>query len=162
MPIKKSLSRRSFYNCRRYWYHLSSTLVALELTLTPWDNDDPVFNRSYLEPNIKRICVGPSISHCLTALPYSFGTSYYVYRTKNPVKADAPRDVFDASVTKEGWIKKPTEFIKIGILSFEDVEKGEKIDNVIEEAASGYKVSQCRKVLKWWKKVNPRKYVVKT
>jgi hypothetical protein len=70
-----------------------------------------------------------------------------------------PFDVFDANVTLEGWIQKPTVFVRLGTLDLEDVERGEKVDHVVEEAATNCSPTQSGKVLRWWKKANPRKYM---
>ena len=85
--------------------------------------------------------------------------TYTVYRTKILVKASKPYEVFDSNVTKEGWIEKPTVFIRIGTISLEDVEKGENVNNVISPSASGNDPRYSGRVLKWWLKINPEKYI---
>lgn len=155
---KKSPSvKKSIHASRRYWYHLSSTIKHKQVLLKPWDNSRG-FNRTDTEPNDERICVAPSIAHCLTAIPYSPGDTYSIYRTKSQVKANPPYNVFDAKVTREGWIQKPTVFVRVGTISIPDVEDGEN-KFVVEEAASFGNSQQSGKVLKWWKSKNLFKYV---
>lgn len=150
----------SIYHYRRYWYHVSTTLKDKHITLIPWD-EDKGFNRGGTEPLGKRICVSPSVEQCLTAVPYYLGSVFSVYRTKTPVKASCPTDVYDAKVTQEGWLFEPTVFIKIGVLKFKDVEIKLGIDDVIEEAASSANVKSSRKVLKWWRNARIKSLIKK-
>lgn len=152
------MKKRSFYSYRRYWYHLSSTLKDNEIKMIPWGNDK-AFNRGPTEPSDKRICVSPTIAHCLTAIPYWLMDDYMIYRTKVPVKANKPYDVFDSNVTKEGWIQEQMEFVKIGCICFKDVERYLNVKKVIPESASEGCVHYSGKVLKWWKKINFNKYL---
>jgi hypothetical protein len=147
--------KRSVYDYKRYWYHLSLTLKNKEYCLVPWDNDKG-FNRSDDEPNIERICVSPSIAHCLTAIPYSFSDTYNIYRTKNCVKVKKPfGNVFDSHITKEGWLLNPTNFIKIGTLTLANVDN----NYIIDEAATSGDSKMSKKVLKWWQKINLHRYI---
>lgn len=157
MPIRKSLRKKCIYASRRYWYHLSSTIKHEQVLLKPWDNSRG-FNRTDTEPNDERICVAPSIAHCLTAIPYCPGDKYAIYRTKSMVKANPPYNVFDCKITKEGWIQKPTVFKRVGTIYLEDIEK-RRNQFIIEEAASNGCIAQSRKVLKWWKSKNLWRYV---
>jgi hypothetical protein len=157
MPKVNSLCKKSIYTRRKYWYHLSSTLKHTTVFLKPWDNDRG-FNRSWKEPNVERICVAPSMAHCLAALPYCPGDSYNVYRTKNKVKANSPSNVFDSHITLEGWIQKPTVFVKIGELTLEDVEEGDLL-NLPQQVASDNNPRLSGRVLAWWKKRNLWKYL---
>lgn len=157
----KSLSKKSIYNKKRYWYHISTTLKRKQVRLIPWDNYQG-FNRAWSEPNDKRICVAPTVAHCLTAVPYCPGNKYEIYRTKTPVKANPPTDIFDAKVTLEGWLQTPTVFVKIGSLRLEDVENGENVYHLITEAASGNQSRLSGKVLAWWKRRNLKKYIKRT
>ena len=155
------MPKKSLYDSKRYWYHVSTTLRKKVEHLTPWDEDDG-FNRGGEEPEGKRICVAPTVEQCITALPYSFDAHCTIYRTKRKVKAEKPVKVYDAPVTQEGWILVPTTFIKIGKLKFEDIEKKLGIENVIEEEASGGEIKDSRKVLRWWKKANLKRFIKRT
>ena len=157
MAVKQS-TQESIYDDKRYWYHVSNTLTRKQHKLIPWNNSQGM-NRSDDEPDGKRICVAPSVAHCLTAVPYCLSEFYVVYRTKEPIKAHKAHGVFDAEITQEGWIKRPTVFVKIGTLDLDDVEIGEGISHVIKEAASKGKPSYSHKVLRWWLKINPEKYI---
>ena len=160
MPNKKS-SKKSVYDYRRYWYHVSTTLKTKYVYLIPWGEDEGV-NRGGLEPDGRRICVSPTIEQCITAIPYYLRYVVNIYRTKSKVKASSPRKVFDSRITKEGWLHKPTSFIKVGVLNFKDVEQGLKVNNVISEAASMGEPRQSGKVLKWWKKAKIKRFIKKT
>lgn len=156
MTEKKYLQKKSIYDYKRYWYHISSTLTRKKYHIVPWENDD---NRSGDEPPGKRICVSPSIAHCLTAIPYGLTGFYRIYRTKSRVKAEKPKGIFDAHITKERWLQKPTTFIRIGGIDLEEIEQGENVDNVIPEAASSNEPRYSGKVLKWWSKINFQHYI---
>ena len=152
-PIRK----KCFYDRWRYWYHLSTNHNRKSIRMVPWDKDT---NRCPTEPPGKRICVAPSIEQCLTAVPYCDGSNFVIYRTLTRLKATKPRRIFDSSVTQEGWLQKPTVFIRVGRLSVNDVNaKDEEMQFIIEEAATSNYVSRSRKVLKWWKQQRIRKYL---
>ena len=162
MSVKKSLQKVSIYKYRRYWYHVSSTLKKDKETLIPWDEENG-FNRGEGEPEGNRICVAPSIEQCITAIPYHLSQVLNIYRTKEKVKPHPPEDVFDANVTQEGWLLKTTEFIKIGKLDFQDVEKSNRGETpVISESASGNSCAHSGKVLKWWQRKKIKRFIKKT
>lgn len=102
------------YSKKRYWYHLSDELTQKEVHLIP---EERLGRRDSEEPRGARICVAPSIAHCLTAICGNSNLS--IYKTKHKIVAKKPRKVFDSSITKEGWItgKYPVSFIKIGKLN---------------------------------------------
>jgi len=151
----------AFYSVERHWYHVSSTLKKELEMLIPWDNFTG-FNRTIDEPEGARICVAPTIEQCLTAIPYPLNAKFTIYQTLNMVLARQPYDVFDASITQEGWIEVPTEFIKIGTLSFIQIEKGLKISHVIEQAGAMDDVCYSDEVLKWWQGINLKRFIKNT
>jgi hypothetical protein len=144
------------YNTRRYWFHISTTLNKEEIVLSPRSNDEG-FNRLDTEPDIKRICVSPSLEQCLVAVPYHKHDVYFIYRTKVPVRAKPAKEVYDSSVTQEGWITTKTKFIKVGELNLKRVDGYIKL---IDEAATSGLLSESKTVYKWWKKLDPWKYVL--
>lgn len=150
--------KASPYKNRRYWYHVSTTLEKKHERLVPWDEKEG-FNRSGDEPHGKRICVAPSIEQCITAIPYCLGTILTIYRTKLPVKATRATGIFDVKVTEEGWLQKPTSFVKRGILKFNEIEEALDVENVIEEAASGGEPRLSGKVLKWWRRARIQRFI---
>lgn len=101
-------------NTKRFYYHISNTKLhrskSGEVTLTPRDYGD---NRAQEEPDDARICVAPSVPHCLIALGSlsTEGDSLFIYRTKNKVVGKPPYDVPDARVTKERWLTRQTKFV---------------------------------------------------
>jgi hypothetical protein len=148
---------KSFYAEPRFWYHVSSTLTRKVETLIPWRNEDG-FNRSDNEPNLPRICVAPTIEQCLVALPYRSGSEYSIYRTKMRRKATKPTRVFDANITKEGWLTTKTAFIKIG--KFDMGEFSDACgDNFQRERATNGSVENSKNLLKWWKFMEIHKYI---
>ena len=150
MVSRKQPRKRSLFENPRYWYHISTTLKHKREYLTPWDNSKG-FNRSSSEPDVKRTCVGPSVAHCFTAVPYCSGEKYIIYRTAQKVKATQARGVYDASVTQEGWIQTPTMFVRIGTLSLRSMTK-QMGTSIIDECASGSDTRWTGKVLAWWKR----------
>jgi hypothetical protein len=70
-----------------------------------------------------------------------------------------PTNVFDVNITNEGWIQTPTEFIRIGEIDIEDVERGLKVNNVMSEAASQNCPQLSGKVLKWWKRAKISRFI---
>lgn len=150
--------RKDVYSHRRYWYHVSTTLENDKMTLIPWDGPNAV-NRDPTEPPGKRICVAPTVEQCLVAIPYHFGATVSIYRTRNKVIAKKPKDVFDASITDEGWLTRPISFIKIGSLDFEHIEQKLKIAHVIKEVASLGSIPDSRKGLRWWKHVRIKRFI---
>ena len=156
MVSRKKLRKKSLFENPRYWYHISTTLNRKRHYLTPWDNSKG-FNRNPCEPDVKRTCVAPSVAHCLTAVPYSPGEKFTIYRTARKVKAKFAAGVYDSNVTLEGWIQTPMMFVKVGTLSLPYVAQQE--GSVIDEAASGSDPRQSGKVLKWWQRSHLEKHI---
>lgn len=157
MASRKQLRKKSLFENPRYWYHISTTLTNKREYLKPWDNSKG-FNRSSAEPDVKRTCVGPSVAHCLTAVPYSPGEKYIVYRTAQKVKATKAQGVYDSNVTREGWIQTPMLFVRIGTLSLSKVSR--KVGgHIIDECASGSDTRVTGKVLKWWQRQKVDHYI---
>lgn len=157
MASRKLLRKKSLFEHPRYWYHISTTLNRKRHYLTPWDNSKG-FNRSSAEPDVKRTCVGPSIAHCLTAVPYTPGEKYVVYRTAHKVKATEAKGVYDANVTLEGWIQHPMMFVRIGTLSLTSLSR-EINKPIIDECASGDDTRRTGRVLAWWKRCNLKRRI---
>ena len=122
-------------------------------------------NRSSSERAEERICVAPSIEHCLTAVPYVPGDTFAIYRTHQKCRAEPPVGIYDSHITGEGWIQEPTIFVKIGALTLSDVAKHNRRVSprrgfyLIDEAASGSRPAMCGKVLKWWQKRNLKQFI---
>jgi hypothetical protein len=154
---KKRPQKKCVHSTSRYWYHISTTLKHKFEYLTPRDNRGS-FNRSSSEPNDERICVAPTLAHCLTAVPYVPGEKFTVYRTARKCIASSPKDIYDATITKEKWIQTPTMFNRIGFLSLSKLSDELRID-IIGESASSNSLSQCGKVLKWWKRHKPQQHI---
>lgn len=123
---------------RRVWYHITKENLGKEVLLTPF------VPASFGEPLVPRICVAPTIGHCLGALRHDIKSYRYVYFTVG--KAFFPKreyisvpeylktaqytyltrkgnklvyDVCDKHITEEKWILEPTVFYRCNILSKE-------------------------------------------
>ena len=160
MASRKLLRKKSLFENPRYWYHISTTLKHKREYLTPWDNSKG-FNRSSSEPDVKRTCVGPSVAHCFTAVPYCSGEKYIIYRTAQKIKATQARGVYDANVTCEGWIQTPTMFVRIGTLSLRSMTK-QIGTTIIDECASGSDTRYTGRVLAWWKRQKVNRFIKRT
>jgi len=157
MATKKHIQKKCLYTAPRYWYHVSATLTKKQVYLAPRDNSKSI-NRNYSEPNDKRICVAPSVAHCLTAIPYHPGEKYTIYRTFRKCIASQPREIYDAHITNEGWITYPTMFERVGFLSLPSFAEEADV-NIPEESASSNCLQQCGKVLKWWQRHKPQRHI---
>lgn len=154
---KKSIPKGDLYEKKRYWYHISTTLNKKNELLEPRSNDEG-FNRTDGEPDIKRICVSPTLEQCLVAVPYSKWDEISVYKTKEKVIARKSRKVFDSSITQEGWITISTPFVRVGSLNMARLEKTTKIER--ERATFGC-LDLSKILYKWWVKIDPWKFVEK-
>ncbi len=96
----------------QYFYHVTPRSLGKSYTFKPKD----IMGCDYREPDIKRVCVAPTISGCFAAIHTGYG-NYNVYRTKRKVKAYITYNVADVGVTREKWLLSPTEFIKVGTIS---------------------------------------------
>ena len=152
------------YSRKRYWYHLSSTLKNKYETLIPRKNNEG-FNRNDTEPDTPRICVSPSLECCLVAIPYSEVTIYSLYKTRTMINVYRPSadDIFDANVTKEGWLLEPSDFVRTGYIILEDIltPTGRR-KNIRDQVATDGSEDLSRELYRWWKKCNPIKFLTKT
>jgi hypothetical protein len=152
------MASKTLFSVKRYWYHVSTTLTKRVETLVPWGGMLAT-NRSPTEPAGRRICVAPSIEQCIVAIPYHYGADVAIYRTQDKELATESNNVFDAKVTDEGWLTKPTTFIKLGTLDFEDIERHFKLEHVIPECASEGQLLRSRKNLQWWKHARIHRFI---
>jgi len=96
---------------KKYYYHITDNENWGDSILLKPKRDG--FNRDSNEPHTPRICVCPTIEQCMIAIYLSYG--YSVYRTKHKeVAISAKERIFDGHITHEHWLKKPTQFIKVG------------------------------------------------
>ncbi len=96
----------------QYWYHLTEMNWGDEVSLYPRKHG---LHRQDTEPGIKRICVAPSVPHCLVALGLCLLGNVNVYRTKYKVQARVvnKKEVSDVLDTQEAWLLNKTEFVKV-------------------------------------------------
>jgi len=98
---------------KQFYYHITDKDFGEVILLKPrHTNDDTPHRPPYNEaPDVARICVSPTIAHCLAALPLYILKDYKVYRTKRKIQAYFPIDVCDSRFTREKWILIPTTFV---------------------------------------------------
>jgi hypothetical protein len=153
------MKKSDVYSQKKYWYHLSCTLSRKTERMKPRENHEG-FNRADHEPNYARICVSPSIEQCLVAIPYDAYDIFAVYRTKNKELAERPLDIFDAEITEEGWLTKPTNFELIGKIDLHSIKnkRGYRLP-IKEEAATSGDIELSKQVFNWWQRRNVKKLV---
>ena len=124
---------------RTHYYHVTQAADwGKEIRLKPRNFGR---NRAPEEPQTARICVGPSVAHCLTALGSSLyiSTPIHIYRTKYRVTAVKPNHVEDARITKEMWLLRPIRFVHVGTL---DAERVDALNLGFDTGAKEYARSQ--------------------
>ena len=92
----------------QYYYHITEQKWNPFVTLQPRDRG---FKRGSEEPDISRICVGPSITHCLASTVMS--RDMKVFRTQHKVFAYHSIGVVDSFYTREKWLLRAIRFIDI-------------------------------------------------
>jgi len=108
---------------RQYYYHVSPypilkcNRIGKRILLRPLDSTE-VSGRGLCEPMNSRICVAPTIQHCLSSIYISPNAPFiYVYQTCHPVLARYPYGVADSRVTREKWLIYPTWFKLVRIIN---------------------------------------------
>jgi len=134
------------YSKKRYWYHLSYSLDRDEIEICPWDKRT---HRSAGEPDGRRLCVAPSVAHCLTALPHR--EKYYIYRTPSKFLVEEPDGVYDSEITKEGWITQRIKLIRIGTIDLTHIEK--ELGWLPIEAAKLPRMDWCKRCFREWNRI---------
>lgn len=93
-----------------YYYHVTLQDWPAKIRLRPRLSGE---NRSPSEPNIKRICVAPTMAQCIVALDRTMlNGPIKFYRTREKVIVSEPYGISDVHITNEKWLTKPTTFIK--------------------------------------------------
>lgn len=93
----------------QYFYHITEQKWGKSITLYPRNHG---IKRCPNEPMIERICVGPSVVHCLSATVLD-SIGFRVYKTKCKVISYYPIGVIDSRYTWEKWLIGLTEFTYI-------------------------------------------------
>ena len=104
-------------NTKRYYYHITGRRWKKTVKLFPRSEGE---NRAVSEPDTPRICVAPSISHCLIAMSLTvdnYVDNFSIYRTHNKTTAFFPHEILDSYITRERWLTFPMKFKKIGTLN---------------------------------------------
>jgi hypothetical protein len=118
-----------------YYYHISSKIKPEDCCLTP---KFPGVNYAPLEPWLKKICVCPTITGCLSAVAPCTPLrvkKIKVFKTKYKIKGYDPfcendcnyfktkYPVADAHITGEKWLLKETKFKYIGYINIDELPK---------------------------------------
>ena len=103
---------------KRYYYHITDKHWPKTITLIPQAEGE---NRDEDEPLIPRICVCSTIEQCMVAVYLYTCDVYSIYRTKEKITAKRAQCINDSYITDEHWVLKPTKFIKIGKIDFEQI-----------------------------------------
>ena len=91
-------------------YHLTTEDFGKYVTLFPRDHG---INRSHAESKINRICVAPTILHCLSAVYFEKIPNIYWSPDTNFIDADDT--IKDREATLEKWYINKTVFIKVNL-----------------------------------------------
>lgn len=98
---------------KRYWYFITQEDMGDKMTLSP----RTPLNMGDGEPKKKRICVAPTVAHCMSAIClYDYDCQHrstHVYRTIRKVRGHETYDVPDAYFTKEHWLLSKTQFERV-------------------------------------------------
>ena len=132
------------YTKKRYWYHLSFDLDKDEIEIYPWDKRK---HRSAGEPNGKRLCMAPSVAHCLTAIPQR--SHYFIYRTPFKITVQEPDGVYDSDITKEGWITEKIKLKRIGSINLDRIRQ--EMGDLPADAALVPRIDWCKRCLRQWR-----------
>ena len=100
---------------KRFYYHITNEYLGNKIvTLSPRKFSP---SRPVEEPKLSRLCVAPSVPHCLVSIAMCGESKIHIYRTFNKVQAYYPYGVVDSHVTKEKWILFPIKFILVKEIS---------------------------------------------
>jgi len=128
-----------------YYYHVTRRRWGNLVTLKPRSDG---YNRALEEPDIARICVGPSVAYCLasTIVPKR---GLNVYRTKSRVLGYYPIEVMDSRYTREKWLLHPTDFVRVGYVPWSVIKeiRSEHSDGSDNDYLKG-KVAKVQGILK--------------
>lgn len=94
----------------RFWYHCTTRDHGL--TFVPARRGP--LHHADREPDTPRLCVAETVAACFASvLFFPHGAAVFVYRTDRPRRANAPRRVWDASITGERWLVPPVMMVKV-------------------------------------------------
>lgn len=97
----------------KFWYHVSERNLGYKAYFEPREIE------CLGEPSRPRICVSPTVAHCLSAICSDH--KVYVYRTYRKMSARYPYGVCDSYITKERWLLGETCFLRQLTLNYADL-----------------------------------------
>jgi hypothetical protein len=141
-----------------YYYHVSSKIKPEDCCLKP---KFPGVNYASLEPWVKKICVCPTITGCLSAVapctPLKI-KKIKVFKSKYRIKGYDPfcdngynyfktkYPVADAHITGEKWLLKDTKFKYIGYINISELPEDLLHSNVGDD--DPYLLKEQKRILK--------------
>jgi hypothetical protein len=135
--------------CPKYYYHLTDKVDWCKIeNLVPLEGNGG--GRGKNEPTNDRICVAPSIAHCIAAIPYYDPEVYFVYRTLKKVIGYWPYGVPDAHITRERWLINTTKFIWFATLSIRLFVANKNVDSNNFTAGSIWNLERQKKIRDEW------------
>lgn len=102
-----------------HYYHVSTENFGPSFTLHP----RPIETAAEGEPEIDRVCLGPSLDRCFGAINLDTSENYYIYKTNNKIQGVKPHGVADSEITGEMWSTRKVAFKMVGMVPKEIVEK---------------------------------------
>lgn len=115
----KDYKKEVALGCSDFYFHLTTRKWPEKIRLKPMRYDDiPSSHRcdDCYEPDLKKICVAPTIAGCLSAILPCVTGELAIYKTARKVETVDPWNVSDVEITGERWIVRPATFVKIGII----------------------------------------------
>ncbi len=97
----------------RFWYHISEKNLGYKAYFEPREIE------CLGEPSRPRICVSPTVAHCLSAI--CAHDKVYVYRTYRKMSARYPYGICDSYITKERWLFGETCFLRQLTIKYDDL-----------------------------------------
>jgi hypothetical protein len=125
---------------KRYWYFVTGNFFGDSIQLRP----RIPHTAGEEEPRIKRICVAPTIAHCLSAV-VMYDRVANIYRTKRRVNASKCWGVGDSEITKEHWLFRPTEFELVGSIDISRIAHNMEHRGYAKSDGDGYLIQKKEK-----------------
>lgn len=138
---------------KRYWYFVTGNYFGDKVRLFP----RLPHTAGPDEPKLKRICVAPTIAHCLSAV-VMYDRVANIYRTERRVKATRCWDVGDSEITKEHWLFRPINFELVGSIDISHVADNMEHRGYSKSDGNGYLIQKKEKraITKFLARRDPR------
>lgn len=132
------MSKRIRAKAKRYWYFVTQDFMGNQMELKP----RIPFSAGDDEPLVYRICVAPTVAHCMSAISMQPSDPIYVYRTARKLTAEKAWDVGDSPITHEHFLRRKSKFEFVAAISPEWVraywKRGAFEDRGFKPGCNGY------------------------